>query len=952
MTNDNSYIRFYRAMKHMLRKKSILISFAILLIFHPASAQRQRLDLSGKWNFRLMEVPDSLQHMAVEEGVIRLPGTLDSNNAGIKNPISQSTDNAARRFTYTGRAIYTRYIDIPEEAAGKQIFLNLERTRPSTVRVDGINAGYRSCISATQCFDLTQFLTPGKHLLEITVDNGKSIPPAVRNSSHACTEATQTNWNGITGDLFLEIVDPNYISSVKLTPDPAGKAFIVDGEIARKSDAGPLTITVTGNGVTKYKTILPDDRDEFSIYLPLGRNARLWSEWDPALYDVTVTLSDLKGKKLDSVIRSSGLREFSTSGGNFTINGEPTFLRGRHDACVWPLTAYAPTDIKTWRRYFSILKEYGINHVRFHSWCPPEACFAAADESGIYLQPELTIWGEIDKDQSPLLEFLDADMEAIITQYGHHPSFTMFAIGNELWGDTKIMKDYIDKAREMMPGLLATYGSNIYLGYQGHIEGEDFLVTCRVGGGDGVSTHARASFSFADADNGGIMNSTYPNTEMNFSGAISHSPVPVVGHETGQYQIYPDFDIIGKYTGVLRPDNFEEFRRRAQESGTLRKADKYAKASGEWAAKLYKADMEMNLRTPDMGGFQLLDIQDYPGQGTALVGILDPFMESKGLITPEKWRESCNDITVLAELPKLTYTSGDILKFNILTADYSDKDLKGSSIEWKLPFTSGHSSIDPQKGVTRQDEVEVKLQPVKQPEKMQLNLSLHTPDGNEVIANSYDIWIYPEETKSVKGVTVTNNLEEALELLEKGKKVILHPDSATVASTTLPPLFQTDYWNYRMFLSICNKVGRTPSPGTLGLLVNETHPAFNSFPTDSHTDWQWFDIISHSRLLIIDRLPATIDPIIEPIDNIDRNYRLAMMLECNVGKGKLLLVMTDLDGVLSTPEGRWYRNSLEQYVASKEFKPLLTLSPRQLTDLLTTPSVNRTLKELRNISYD
>ena len=254
--------------------------------------------------------------------------------------------------------------------------------------------------------------------------------------------------------------------------------------------------------------------------------------------------------------------------------------------------------------------------------------------------------------------------------------------------------------------------------------------------------------------------------------------------------------------------------------------------------------------------------------------------------------------------------------------------------------------------MTLQDEVEVRLLPVKQPQKMQLKLSLRNSESNEVIANSYDIWVYPEDMKSVKGVNVTSDLQEALDLLAKGKKVILHPDSATVSATTLSPLFQTDYWNYRMFLSICNNVGRTPSPGTLGLLVNDSHPAFNSFPTESHTDWQWFDIIANSRPLIIDRLPATIDPIIEPIDNIDRNYRLAMMLECGVGKGKLLLVMTDLNDILSTPEGKWFRNSLEHYVASKEFQPSLSLSPKQLTDLLTTPSVSRKLNELRNVSYD
>ncbi|MDE6796321.1 MAG: beta-glycosidase, partial [Muribaculaceae bacterium] len=365
------------------------------------------------------------------------------------------------------------------------------------------------------------------------------------------------------------------------------------------------------------------------------------------------------------------------------------------------------------------------------------------------------------------------------------------------------------------------------------------------------------------------------------------------------------------------------------------------------------ADMEMNLRTPEMGGFQLLDLQDYPGQGTALVGILDPFMDSKGLITPEKWRESCNDLTILAELPRFTFTGGEILKFNILTANYSDRDIAGDAISWQLPFTAGSMTALPGKGVKEQETVEVTLPDVKEPQKMQLSLSIaDATSAASSVTNSYDIWVYPEEMKPVKGVTITSDYNEALRLLEHGEKVILTPDSATVASTSLPPLFQTDYWNYRMFLSICQSVGRIPSPGTLGLLIDDTHPAFEYFPTDNHTDWQWFDIVSNSRPLIIDRLPATVDPIIEPIDNVDRNYRLALMLECNVGKGKLLIVMVDLDKAASTPEGRWFRYSLEKYVASKHFKPSLSLTPRQLSDLLTIPSLNRTLKELRNISYD
>lgn len=908
---------------------------------------RKSIDLSGEWTFYLTGLPDSLEAVADRSGILNLPGTLDTNSKGIPVNVSSNTDQLSRRYTYTGPVVLSKKITVPEWAEGKNISLCLERTRPTNIKVDGIDAGGSKVISAAQRIDLTPFMSPGEHLLEITVDNGKAIPAAVRNSSHACAESTQTNWNGIIGNIILEITDPVNISSLAISSDITKRRFIITGTVDRLPETGDLTLSFSCNGREESIVIEDNDPDDFSVSIPLGFNSPLWSEWNPSLYDITVTLRDSNGKILDSITRRSGLREFSTSGTQFTINGQTTFLRGRHDACVWPLTAHVPMDQESWKNYFKILKSYGINHVRFHSWCPPEACFEAADEAGVYLQPELSIWGAVDKSDKELLEFLMEDMEAIIAQYSHHPSFTMFAVGNELWGDTAVMKEFIDRARELMPGLLATYGSNIYLGYDGDIPGEDFLVTCRVGDGPGFTTHARASFSFADAENGGLMNSSRPNTTMNFSNAVGLSGVPVVGHETGQYQMYPDYSSINKYTGVLRPDNLNEFKRRAAENGTLRKAEDFLKASGAWASRLYKADMEMNLRTPGMGGFQLLDLQDYPGQGTALVGMLDPFMDSKGIISEEEWRESCNDITLLAELSRRSFSGGETAEIGLLLADYSPVSMEGRKVTWKLPFSEGESIVPSGDGLLRLDPAVITFPEPDKPQKISLIL-----DCGERAHNSYDIWLFPSKDKFKQKSIITSDLDEALKMLKKGKRVILTPDSATVASTTLGPLFQTDYWNYRMFLSICENIGKEPSPGTLGLLIDEAHPAFDFFPTDSHTDWQWFPIIANSRPLIIDRLPASIDPIIEPIDNVDRNYRLALMLECNVGKGKLLIVMANLEKASETIEGKWFLHSLDEYVSSKSFKPVLNLSPEQIRALLTKPSVKRTLEQLHNISYE
>lgn len=909
---------------------------------------REKIDLAGEWHYYLPEASDSIE----ASGTLSLPGTLDTNGIGYPVPPSHDTSQLSRRFTYTGKAVYSRNITIPEEWDGKVISLLLERTRPSSLSIDGVEAGFRNTLSSPHVYNVSEYLSPGSHTIEITVDNSTAIPAAIRNNSHACSESTQTNWNGIIGDIVLEAKSPTHIALLNVTPDIDSNSFIISGIINNPDSVAGITIEACLNSETQKYLCTPDSTGVFSLSIHAPQSSPLWSEWYPTLHDITVSLlqaGESESRCLDRETIRSGIRKFSTSGTQFNINGNTTFLRGKHDACVWPLTGHTPMDMESWRHYFHTLKEYGINHVRFHSWCPPEACFAAADEAGIYLQPELPIWGELDKDRPYLTAFLDEDLEGILRSYAHHPSFVMFAVGNELWGDTSIMKDFIDKARDRVPGLLATYGSNIYLGWNGHIEGEDYLTACRVGGGEGTTAHTRASFSFADADNGGIMNSSYPNTSATFSKAIAKSPVPVIAHETGQYQFYPDFSAVPKYSGALRADNISTFREKAVENGTIRKSQRFFRDAGAWATKLYKADMEMCLRTPGMGGFQLLDIQDYPGQGTALVGILDPFLDNKGFTSPEEWRQSCAPVTILAKLPKRCFVAGESVEIPLLLASYSPTTPADFKLRWELPWQNGEINVKTSNGLNHTGTINTVIPKVKAAQKVKLSL-----DAEDLATNAYDIWIFPDEDRSTKrkGVEFTTSPSEALSLLEKGKNVILCPDTSYTSASTVGPLFQTDYWNYRMFRTICEKIHKEPSPGTLGLSIDATHPVFNNFPTDSHTDWQWFPIVANSRPLIIDRLPETVDPIVEPIDNVDRNYRLALMLECKVGKGKLLIIMADSEKMAEYPEGRQFLKSATDYMASKKCNPRLSLTPRQVDDLLTKPTPARIIRELTNTSYE
>ncbi|MNW23659.1 hypothetical protein D3C74_03660 [compost metagenome] len=120
-------------------------------------------------------------------------------------------------------------------------------------------------------------------------------------------------------------------------------------------------------------------------------------------------------------------------------------------------------------------------------------------------------------------------------------------------------------------------------------------------------------------------------TELDFQAAIALRYIPVITHEIGQYAVYPDVTEIEQYNGVLRPVNLEVIQADLERKGVIGEVKKWVRGSGMLALQLYRDEIEAALRTPDLGGFQLLDLHDFPGQSTATVGILNAFWQSKGL---------------------------------------------------------------------------------------------------------------------------------------------------------------------------------------------------------------------------------------------------------------------------------------------------------------------------------
>ena len=870
-------------------KKSILIACLGLVSL---GLQAQSISLAGEWNVELGKSGSAFaKSKRASQGEVKraiLPGTIDTNHLGFAPKDTMETTHLTRLYAYKGAARYSRTINIPKDWKKKPVELFLERTRPTWVYVDGELVDSCNFISTPQRYLLPKKVKPGKHLLEIVVDNGRGVPDQVYGSSHAYTEDTQTNWNGIIGEIRLEV----------------------------KSEERRVKKQRSASEGKANSNVLPDFAKDFHI-----------------------------------------------KGAHFYANGHRIFLRGKHDAAVWPLTGHVEMSVEGWMKYLGTCKEYGINHVRFHSWCPPEAAFVAADSLGIYLQPELPFWGSFDKKDERLMAFLHQEGENILREYGHHPSFRMMALGNELWGDIDKMKEFVDDFRKIAPDKYYTFGSNYYLGYQEIKEGMDYFTTCRIGGeGWGkYNTHTRGSFSFADAYDGGMINHFHPNSTMNFDEACDKAGIPIISHETGQFQTYPDYREMKKYTGVLHPYNFEVFRRRLAAAGMLSQADDFHKASGLWSVKLYKADIEMDLRTRNMAGFQLLDIQDYPGQGSAFVGILDAFMESKGITTPEEWRQWCSPVVPLLEMKKFCFEDGEKIQAKVKVANYGGSSLYGKKLKWKIGDAEGVMNIFTyDEGLIDVGVLDEEISADK-PTKLNVSLNIEETEAR----NSYEFWVYPKKALEKKGVIIAKDLnEKVVKVLEHGGKVLWMPTASShfvAADDTLSQvdnatpytvggLFQTDYWNYRMFKTICENNKKKVSPGTLGILTNPNHPIFKGFPTEMHTNWQWFPVIKESHPLVLDNFAKDYRPIVQVIDNIERNHKLGLVMEWKVGAGKLLVCMSDLEKAAQYPEGKAFYQSVIDYMRSADFNPSAEITVDELKKKLAEKPRQVSLKELNNIS--
>lgn len=956
-----------------------------------------RILLNGKWHVVLedgttgqMDLPGTLDENGIGHRDVGAnqwhPDTVLGNAAGEIDKDAPIATRFTRRHTYEGEARISRKITVPDYGTDR-LFVLAERARALRLLVDGeVCAVFRQgTLSTPYIFELTG-AAPGEHEFTFLSDNSyPGMPKAAICYSSAATDETQTNWNGILGECSMYTRPQNFIDSLRVYPRavkkeeknkaggyvldvcvelaPGAKKVYKDAKIILQSEAlaaGELEDTQTlteiisysGEGLAEAGTDKEENSKTMEIWfrdLPLRENVKLWDEDEGNLYEMAVTLdngmsAEDKGGSTAECRTRFGIRSFGDNGsGRLALNGRAIFLRGEANCAEYPETGHPPMTIPEWKEMLLKYRSYGINFVRFHSHCEPEAAFAAADELGMLLQPELSHWDPKDAfGTEESYRYYRAELVDLLKTYANHPSFVMLTLGNELQAQDEgreRMRELVRTAKRMDPTRLYANGSNAFYGEEGCDPESDFYTSqsCK-------DVVIRGTFSGMR----GYLNENYPSADRTYDEAMAEIrkeyQKPVFSFEVGQFEVLPDFEELESFHGISDPVNLKLIKKRVEERGLLPTWEKYVEATGELSRLAYREEIEAAMRTRELSGISLLGLQDFPGQGTALVGMMNSHLEPKpyDFARPERFREFFQECRILVKLPHYTYEAGERLIAKVEAANFGKGNIEGVFC-WTLAgkkSVSENGNCEPAEIKSKNtviatgEDTEITIcRPGSYTEVGSLDIPLDFVEKNTALTlkvrigdsiSAYPIWVYRKTTPVCpENVYETRAFDmKTREILQNGGRVYLSPDADKESlPNSIKTQFTTDFWSVGTFAD---------QEGGMGQLIDTEHPIFKEFPTDFHTDWQWW-IMATKRAVI---LPHPMKTIITEMDSYAFLRPMAQLIEFRCLKGKVLLSTMELHKSQQYPEARALQTAIYEYLSGEDFEPSEEIAEEELSMLV------------------
>ena len=912
------------------------------------------IDLSGEWRFATGDKPTYTDR-------ITLPGSMLTNGKGdivdVNTQWTGSLYDSSYYFNpymeryrvagdmkfpffltpkrhYVGNAWYEKTVKIPKEWKHRRVVLFLERPHiETTVFVNGKEVGHQMSLSVPHEYDITEFLKYGKqNTIAIKVYNGIENV-CVGQDSHSVTDQTQGNWNGIVGRMELRTTSQNvWIEGIRIKPNAIWKSVTVDLSLSSRSSPPPIkAIVLDSNGLEVASGLFEATQDHHAaVTLTLGEKAKLWDEFNPYLYTLKVEMGN------EILEKTFGLREITIKGRQFYLNGNPIWLRGTVENCNFPETGFPPTDAETWHKVFAQCKAYGLNHMRFHSYCPPDIAFCVADSMGFYLQPEGPSWPNhgVKLGQGMAIDkYLLDECKAIVDTYGHHPSFVMMAAGNEPAGNwVRWCADFVKEMHEY-DSTRVFCGASVGGGWAWDY-GSEYHVKA---GARGLDWDNRAPHSDDDYYEQILFPRNYPSPNVK---PTEPNNTPIIAHEHGQWCAFPDLKEQDQYTGVYKAENFSIFRDLLERNGMGAQAGKFLMASGRLQTLAYKYEIERNLRTPDYAGFQLLGLNDYSGQGTALVGPLNVHWREKGYVNAEQWREFCSPVVPLAKFPKFVFANTDTLRVPIEVYNACGSELRDAAATLAVFDNNGKLRLMrdvmlPSIKLTKNNFVDtlvMALNEFTEPVKLTLRINVKGNTG-ATGTNHWEFWVYPRkeergERREERDMWYeTDSLDEkAIEVLENGGDVLLTAAGRVSYGNDIRHTYLPVFWNTSWF--------KMRPPHTTGAYIQSDHPIFADFPTDDWQNLNWWELVNKTQVMNLNDFPKDYQPIVQPIDTWHVSRKLGMLIEAKVLNGRIVMTTMDITSNLDKRiVARQLRYSILKYMQSDKFQPKLKLEPKDIWHL-------------------
>ena len=932
-----------------MRILSVPLTFLGLLVSVGQAESRTTICLDGTWKFATdpddrgeaeqwflpsatlpkMPLPG---YAPTADGTIRVPGIWDNQGYG--------TETNEVRHNFIGKGWYKRQIEIPDDWAGRRVFLVITgASRYAKTWVNDHFLGEHIGAKSVFEYDITKYVSPGKTAtLTIQVDSKQRWEIDALSGCSFLIDYLETPWGGIWGHVLLEARSDAWLSDLFIEPDVAessctasatlnGDAALADGVRLEVFDATGTRVAEATSKPSRVTAAIPD--------------AKLWTPDSPTLY--TARLSLLKdGKTIDSIESRFGMREFTIDGPYILLNGKRVMLRGYGDDHIYPEQMAMPSDKELYLKRLRLIKSYGFNHVRHHSTMMPPEYYDACDEVGMISTGEFPIiyhivlpgvgskWQKLvpaGTDPVAAHETYRREWTAVLRQFRNHPSIMCWAMGNELG-----QYDGLPKPRTLFADIARQYDPQRFF-----IDSDGVAPNVLAGNvpNDPLSDRDTLDFYTVQFNDPGA-------NPIDNSGKF-HTPRPLkpnISHEAGNYVTFSRPDLVDQFQHNIKPFWLTDGKTKLEKLGLFQEANGWAEKSEQLYSLLHKYNLEGLRKNPFLSGYHWWLFQDY---WTSSNGIVDHYFRPKSIAKDDVVKFN-NDVVLLQDGLQRTYRGQEHLKLKLLVSNFSFERLQGN-LRWKV--TVGDRTVAqeqhaltnpvPQGELVEIGIIDVELPEIESPANMKITIEL-TANGkhfandwpsrlypaviqpkalpvpvyaNEIYAKQFPGWsIQPIPSKGDLGdravyLTSWPCDPRIVDALKRGASVVLI-DGADQLMESCPITFRTSWW----------RAGEKPhdSKNHTGTFVYD-HPVTRAIAPDDWCDDGWFHLIEGSKKFNLETGPTRPEVIIRALPGMLVVKDYALLFEVGAEKGTLLASGLNHRRAKGRPENEWLVARLLEHAA-------------------------------------